>query len=655
MTIALTLMRAAFAAAFLAAVPWAAQAQSCPASPSPGADYSNKDLSGCNFANLTLDGAKFNNAKLLGTSFKGASLKGVNFGTAEFGRWTTGQTTTFTEADLTNADFTGTVLATVELQFAKLNCTKFNQTVLSSANYGPRLTLNDAAGCRTSFKNATMNCEFIAQWKSLDLSNANVQTCWDKLAGVDFSNAIMPGVQLSGINLAGTRWNNASLDNAMFMKSDLSDSDFSGASLKLALFNGSELSRAKFDNAKLNGAMLVGARLPQASMTGAVLQNSDGFPAANLSGAFMPSVNLAGALLSNVIMAGAQFYGEGASLAGASMQNADLSGANLSGVSLATALLQGATLDNAILVGASLKGANLGPADNARVASLNRANLQSVDLSGATLTKTSLANAAAATGSGVPLFTDASDTANLVKDLNAQQYTAELANLFGSHGYPLFACNDPQMVVVSPDQTWEVTTSTPVGKSPSLYSRFDISAATTGVKVYGRPATGPSTLLFSLTGDFASALNAHQFPRAVLDGFAKNGYALPPCGNPSIAVGVSTPPHWGVSESLTSLWQTGAGYTGFNVFQTADQSALNVFGSVITVVQVDDKGFLSNQPITLTPTLFNSAVFSDYTVMPNNQTYKTNQDNHLTLDQMMIAPNPPAPPACVPSETTWCD
>lgn len=657
MSIITTLMRAVLAASALAAVPWTAQAQSCPANPTAGADYSNRDLSGCNFSTMNLGAAKFSSSTLLGATFKGASLDGANFSGAKFGRWTAGngQTTSFTEADLTKADFTGTFLAEVEMQFAKLKCTTFKQTVLSSAKFGPRLRLDDDDACRTSFRNATMNCEFIAQWKSLDLSNANLQACWDKLAGVDFGHAVMNGVQLSGINLAGTRWQSAELNGAMFMKSDLSDADFTGAFLKAALFNQSDLSRVKFDGATLSGAQLIGATLSRASMHGAILQEADGYRAANLTGAFMPSVNLTGAVLSNAVMAGVQFYGQDASLAGATMQNVSLSGANLSGVSLASAQLQGAVFDGAVLVGASLKGANLGPADGVRVTSLNHANLQSADLSGANLTGASLANAAVATGSGVPLFSDGSDTANLVKDLDASRYTAELAKLFASHGYPLFVCNDPQMLVISPDLAWEVTTSTPVGTSPSLYSRFDVTATSSGVKVSGRTSTGPGATLFTVRGDFASDLNARQFPRAVLDGFADNGYKLPPCENPSITVSAKTPPKWDVSEALTTLSQTGAGYTGFSVFQTTDQSALNVFGSVITVVQVDEKGLLSNRPITVTPTIFDSANFSNDTVMPNNQTYKTNKDKNLTLAQMMIAPNPPAPPACVPSPLTWCD
>lgn len=637
MTIIATLMRALLAAGALAAVPWTAQAESCPANPAQGADYSYRDLSGCNFSSANLDGANFRNATLLGALFKRASLVGANFSGARFGRSTEAnpQTTSFTEADLTKANFTDAILADVEMQHAKLTCTNFNKTNLISAKFGPRLSLDDQ-NCKTSFQNATMNCEFIAQWKFLTLSNANLRACKDDLAGVDFKGAVMNGVDLSGINLSHASFTNASLRSAKFTESDLS--------------------HVNLDGAQLNGAQLTGARLSHASMQGANLQEADGYPAANLTRALMNSVNLAGAPMSNVVMAGVWFYGEGASLAGATMQNVNLSGAILWKVSLASAKLQGAVLDGAILVEASLKGANLSHADKVRATSLYKASLQNADLSGANLTGASLANAAVATDTGVPLFSVESDTAALVEDLAAARYTAELAKLFASHGYPLFACDNPQMHVIKTDLAWEVTTQSPVGKSPSLYSRFDLAATSSGVEVSGHTSKSGNTPLFTVHGNFESDLNAGQFPRAVLDGFAANGYPLPSCSNPSITVKDETEgKQWRISVRLTTLSQTGAGYTGFTVIQTKGEAPLKVSGSEITVVQIDEEGQLSNKPFTFTTTKFNSAIFSDDTTMPNNHTYKTNKDHNLTWEQMVTAPEPPPPPSCVPSISTWCD
>jgi uncharacterized protein YjbI with pentapeptide repeats len=138
---------------------------------------------------------------------------------------------------------------------------------------------------------------------------------------VDFIDA-----QLAGVNLTGGH---------------LADANLAGTNLTGAYLPGANLA-----GASLVGANLTGANLAGANVSHAVLEN------ANLTNATLDNANLTHAFIFAANLTGASFYR-------ASLPRADLDGANLTGAYLSNANLAGASLVGADLTGADLTDANL--------------------------------------------------------------------------------------------------------------------------------------------------------------------------------------------------------------------------------------------------------------------------------------------------------
>jgi uncharacterized protein YjbI with pentapeptide repeats len=129
---------------------------------------------------------------------------------------------------------------------------------------------------------------------------------------VNYSNCLMEGIKLAGVDLRGSRLRNTNLGSA-----DLRGSQFGGADLAY-----SNLVAAQLSSANLNQAVLVGANLRNATLVEADMSN------ANLAYAVLQGADMRGAILIN-----------------ADLRQADLQNANLGEVNL-----NGAMLDNAIWV-----------------------------------------------------------------------------------------------------------------------------------------------------------------------------------------------------------------------------------------------------------------------------------------------------------------
>jgi uncharacterized protein YjbI with pentapeptide repeats len=313
-------------------------------------------LTGVVFIRAKLAGATFENAvfadsqnPVLPTDFTLADLTGAIFRTAKFQGLTY-----FTYATLTGADFSRTDLRSNNAIFGE-----------------PPLTF-DRNGARPIFQATHMNCEFIGDWKSLDLRGANVTACRMQLARQDFSG-IQFGcmdprntttcVNLSGMALGGTNFSNG----------DLTGVDLTAAHLAKANFFQTKLYGAHFNNANLDGATLKNAVLTDG---GGMTQSP-----AKFTGAFLRNVNLVGADLQGASLDRVNFYGTITTPAGftctedpdhpnftkscASASGATLTGANFSGGYLygvdfgaSTTRLQGTNLNGAVLVGANMHGAS---------------------------------------------------------------------------------------------------------------------------------------------------------------------------------------------------------------------------------------------------------------------------------------------------------
>ena len=347
----------------------AATAYTCPASPStaPGQNYRNRVLVNENFAHQNLVNADFSYAQLDGVTFVGADLTGANFSNAVFTNIYNatprpsqptprpGQPPDFSLAVLRSACFIGARFDSADtptyFNRAILSCADFSGLDLSQLNVSFGRTLNATPGtdCRTAWRGATVGCEFIAQWRLLDMNGAVIANC----VGMDLKNTDFSGARFE-------------------------DVDFSDARLDGANFSNAQLRGANFGYASLRGAIFAGARLGVAPGSA-----TDGFVAANFNAAYMPNADFSHADLRLVSFTLAHVYGTasfiGALLDGADFSNAVLAGGQFSG-SLSGTVFDGALLANAVFNGASLSntkfsGAYLQGADFSRAASTSGVKL----------------------------------------------------------------------------------------------------------------------------------------------------------------------------------------------------------------------------------------------------------------------------------------
>jgi len=642
----------AFALAPWAMSPASAGTAACPNVNHSGQNFAGQDLKGRNFSNQNLTNANFAGAQLQGATFTGATLTGVDFSSAQLGAVATGQpSTSFSRAILTNACFTGALVNAADFQFANLACTVFDLTDLSQAVFGPIiLHSGPAAGCRTSFVSATMNCEFIPQWKNLLMTRALVQACYERLQNVDFTDARMEGVVFSGINLNGTRWTNAQLAGAYFLNSKLKNAVLSGADLRRAQLSQADATGAKIDNqARLSGAHLSGATLKGADLTGAILQAADGYPSADLSLVFMPDAILTDTKLTGVNMSHANFYGALAKADNATMQQIDMSNANLGGLNLSQGRLRGAKLDAVDLVDANLTGADLTPTADQISSSLVQSNLQGANFTGAKLGGANLSNAAVAFAQGVMLF---KAPASLAGDLDRRELSAEVIGAFTSSGQHLIECNDPAVFLDVAGTKWQIWLSSSVGPNGARFQKFSLTLSSGKIKVAGLSSTAAPVQLFDADKVFVDTLDKKLMASALLAQFRSQSYPLPGCINPMISVKTAGS-LWNISETLSMITVAGIGYTGFNL--AVEEGAIQAYGSEVTIIRRDEGGSLTLVPVPIRATTIAAENLDNLTTCPNQRSYGANVASGATWKQMMTAVAPPPPPACIPSLYTFCN
>jgi autotransporter-associated beta strand protein len=185
------------------------------------------------------------------------------------------------------------------------------------------------------------------------------------LAGLDLTQAYLPGANLTGAALNYTTLTNADLANA----------NLSNAYLYFATLTNANLSNANLTNANLESATLTNA---------------------NLTGAIVAGVTFVDPHRSDIGITASQLYStasyQGQNLQGINLENYNLTGWNFSGQNLTNALLHGATLTNARLTNANLTSGTLNGA-NVTSGTLTKANLTNASLSGVTLTKANLTGA----------------------------------------------------------------------------------------------------------------------------------------------------------------------------------------------------------------------------------------------------------------------
>jgi uncharacterized protein YjbI with pentapeptide repeats len=318
----------------------------------PGENFRGRDLSLRNFSRLSLVNADFRGAILKGTMFIGADLRGADFSGATFvDSGSPVKPNDFSFADLGNACFIGARFqARTYFTYASLGCTDFSRTDLANGNalFGDSpLRVAPLDTCRASFREVTMSCESPAQWRVLDLTNANLAHCAadGRLRNLDLSDALMDGVDLNQADLQGVKLMRAQLHGANLSFANLLGADLTGAQLGVAPGPGSGAAAANLTGAYLRDADLTSADLRSVSLAKAHIY---GNPAkSKLLGALLDSADLSGAVL-----AGAHFSGSltNANFDGAQLVDAIFSGATLTGAKFHSAYLQGADFSKAAAV-----------------------------------------------------------------------------------------------------------------------------------------------------------------------------------------------------------------------------------------------------------------------------------------------------------------
>ena len=263
------------------------------------------------------------------TNLSGADFSGATF--ADSGN--PSLPTDFTFANLSNAKFVGAKFnGTTYFTYATLTCADFSSPVSGSTNlnngnaiFGDAPLDIDTQQCRPKFRGTTMNCEFVAQWNLLDMSNANIGACTDQLQTVrgkahDFSGGIFANVVFDNLDLSGSKWNGAVLDYASFQGATLDNATgLNGtpnalSKLSAAKFNNASVQNVDLSYAQLYGAQFTNANLSNSSFAGSFLQaNTSVTPpietAAVFDGAHLRNVTFASAQLQSVRFRFASLYG----------------------------------------------------------------------------------------------------------------------------------------------------------------------------------------------------------------------------------------------------------------------------------------------------------------------------------------------------------
>lgn len=419
----------------------------CPASlVANGHDYHGLTLTLCSFSGQDLTNANFAGATLTGVIFIKTKLTGADFSGAIFAdSGSLALPTDFTFANLSNAKFVGAKFnGTTYFTYATLSCADFSSpaggtTDLNNGNaiFGDAPLAIDTQACRPKFRGTTMNCEFVAQWKLLDMSGAKIAACTAQLQtvqgkGYDFAGGIFSSVVFDNLDLSASTWHGAVLEYASFQGATLDNATgFNGtpqamAKLSAAKFNNASAQNVDFSYAELYGAQFTNANLSNASFAGSFLQANTGVTppieaAAVFDGAHLRNVSFANAQLQSVSLRFASLYGTyggaapafpclaanskqcstptGATCACASASAAnltatDFSGAYLYGVDFGgKTKINGTKFGSAILAGANFSGAQF-QVDGGAAPDFTKALLQGASFdSDANLVNTVLLNA----------------------------------------------------------------------------------------------------------------------------------------------------------------------------------------------------------------------------------------------------------------------
>lgn len=218
------------------------------------------------------------------------------------------------------------------------------------------------------------------------------------LEGVDLSGLDLSGVDFTGCRLARTNFAKSRLDGCVFANTMVQNADFSGASLKNVRFDKAMLMKTGFKKAVLRGANLRQANLKQADLEGADLSGADLRMAvigkANLTGAVLSGANLTLVTVEETRAVNAVF--REAKLEKVLIRKAGLSGADFTGAVLTQSQIQECAGEKVLLSKADFRKGSIAdcelPGCDFTGVTARHLNIRGSNLSGADFRQASLAN-----------------------------------------------------------------------------------------------------------------------------------------------------------------------------------------------------------------------------------------------------------------------
>jgi uncharacterized protein YjbI with pentapeptide repeats len=515
----------------------------------------------------------------------------------------------------------------------------------------------------------------------INLTNANMQQCnlsnadlsgITGLQGAAFTSANLQGANLNGLSLGGANWNEADFTGTSLVSIESAEgANFTSANLTQAVLTKVNLENATLAGVNLSSASIEAANLTGANLSNAIATNAD-FTDANLANAVLTGANLSGATLEGADLSGADLTN--ANLTGASLVNADLTGANLTNAIFTSCILTGTVLANNTITGANFSGLDLTqakfvspiqPSDPDNPANFSNGTLpfavfglnwSCLDLTNTTITglPTDLSGLIAVSvrrpnGSFQNFNLDNADfaQANLT---NAVFTSASLTsakfdggNLTGAI-FTRAKLNETTFVGtalggVSQNQG-AVFSFAFVGNCDFSQANL-FGASFANATLLGSISLGDSANLQE--SDFSNAyLQAVDFTGADLQGAKFDGAFMVGCNLTN--VNFSPTREGSVIASLTAACLQAATFQETNLVSVdLSNAAITDTAGTITMQYYDQNGNLTTPyPLPYPAGVFpDASSFGPQTICPNESTYSANQQNGLSIAQMMDAPNPP--------------
>ena len=568
--------------------------------------------------------ANFTGAFLPGALFNGACMPEAMLVNADF-----------SQARMGGADFTGAMMTLVKLKDALFQGTNFSKAILAGADF------TNADATNAVFANADLTNVQLSKAKGtrgLDLRAA-------RLVGADLSQLDLRDAHIS----ADTHFAHARLDGANLAGKTLDKVVFHNASLRKAKLDNTSLERTILTGANLSGASItgnvsfVGANLSNATLTGANLSGGQFGPlkrvgeidaahavsldAGHLTSGLLPALEKANAVI-HIREVGQAWLVEHEGAPLLLRRHGDILEVSQEDGAASAAILTNAYMPDAILSGANLYAVNMaGVQWYGAGAKADNANLEQANLSGANLATMDLSQAS--------LYGADLSYANLV---NANLSRAKLS--------PTQGCK-PVSLAFSSLQGAVFTEATLAGADLTNAAAALPIESLGGQKKVGTP-------IFTVESSYSEELDKGNLPLELREVFEKAGYPLQKSARVEAGEAGKS---WIISSRPPGDDLHYRGYLEF-ILTREDlswETRLQVHGgSPLRIIRRNEKNEFEPVEVAFNSNQGLLEALDGESTCPSGLRYNM-KARGFTLQWLMTPGQPPHPPACVPSPTTWCE